>query len=109
MTFTESLSTCFRKYNTFYGRASRSEFWWFQFFFHFLCFQSVVIGMASGNDILYTTVFLGLITPTVSVAFRRMQDTGRSGFYAFIPVLNIILACLPGDKKKNEYGEVPAR
>ena len=28
MTFTQSIATCFSKYATFSGRASRSEFWW---------------------------------------------------------------------------------
>ena len=30
MTFTESVSVCFKKYFVFEGRASRSEYWWFQ-------------------------------------------------------------------------------
>ena len=29
MTFGESISICFKKYATFEGRASRSEYWWF--------------------------------------------------------------------------------
>ena len=32
MTFAQSIETCFRKYATFKGRASRSEFWWFVLF-----------------------------------------------------------------------------
>ena len=32
MTFTQSISTCFSKYATFSGRASRSEYWWFALF-----------------------------------------------------------------------------
>ena len=32
MTFTESIKTCFSKYVTFSGRASRSEFWYFMLF-----------------------------------------------------------------------------
>ena len=32
MTFGQSISTCFAKYATFKGRASRSEFWWFILF-----------------------------------------------------------------------------
>ena len=30
MTFGESISTCFKKYFVIQGRASKSEFWWFQ-------------------------------------------------------------------------------
>ena len=32
MNFTQSISTCMRKYVTFSGRATRSEFWWFCLF-----------------------------------------------------------------------------
>lgn len=32
MTFTESIKTCFSKYVTFAGRASRSEYWYFVLF-----------------------------------------------------------------------------
>ena len=52
MTFTESIKTCFSKYFTFAGRASRSEFWYFMLF----CllgntilslFDGFVLGMSS--------------------------------------------------------------
>ena len=29
MSFVESVTTCFKKYVTFKGRARRSEYWWF--------------------------------------------------------------------------------
>lgn len=32
MTFKASVKTCFRKFATFQGRASRSEYWWFFLF-----------------------------------------------------------------------------
>ena len=32
MNFIQSISTCMRKYVTFSGRATRSEFWWFCLF-----------------------------------------------------------------------------
>ncbi|NRB01444.1 MAG: DUF805 domain-containing protein, partial [Rhodobacteraceae bacterium] len=32
MTFQKSIRTCFSKYVTFSGRASRSEYWWFMLF-----------------------------------------------------------------------------
>lgn len=33
MNFGQAIATCMRKYVTFSGRAKRSEFWWFNFFF----------------------------------------------------------------------------
>ena len=40
MNFTQSISTCMRKYVTFSGRATRSEFWWFCLFF---CFSKLSV------------------------------------------------------------------
>ena len=41
MTFRQSISTCFRKYVTFSGRAARSEYWWF---FLFCLLAGIVVG-----------------------------------------------------------------
>ena len=32
MNFTESIKTCYKKFFDFSGRASKSEFWWFQLY-----------------------------------------------------------------------------
>ena len=67
--FGEAISTCFSKYVTFSGRASRSEYW---FFWLFCC----VIG-------LIPVVGLLTILPSMAVTFRRLHDTDRSGWWAF--------------------------
>ena len=41
MNFIQSISTCMRKYVTFSGRATRSEFWWFYLF-------TVLVNFAAG-------------------------------------------------------------
>ena len=43
MNFGQAISTCFSKYVTFTGRASRPEFWWF---FLFQVIVLIVTGMA---------------------------------------------------------------
>jgi len=43
MNFTQSISTCMRKYVTFSGRATRSEFWWF-------CLFSVLVNLATASQ-----------------------------------------------------------
>jgi uncharacterized membrane protein YhaH (DUF805 family) len=56
MNFGQAISTCFSKYVTFTGRASRPEFWWF------FLFQVIVLGvtgMVSG--ILYGIAALGAV------------------------------------------------
>jgi len=47
------------------------------------------------------------LVPSVAVAIRRMHDVGKSGWYALIPLYNLILACTEGVKGINEYGDDP--
>ena len=70
MTFSESVSTCFRKYATFEGRASRSEYWWFVLF-------SAVLGAIPALDAIAGIV---LFIPGMAVCCRRLHDRGKSGW-----------------------------
>lgn len=102
MTFIESFNTCFRKkYITFSGRASRSEFWWFGLatwliYIAFGVVAGTVFAMGGGFDdgfsngwsagmvvlgILGVIVFVGLLIPGVSVGVRRFHDRDMSGWW----------------------------
>lgn len=95
MTFTTSIRTCLRKYATFSGRASRSEYWWFALF----CFLGNLVATAlegminaatgdTGGPTLISSVFaLATFVPQLSAGWRRMHDTGRSGLYLFYPLI----------------------
>lgn len=50
MSFAESISTCFRKYAVFRGRASRSEFWWFVLLYYAIIFVPVFVAVTSDPD-----------------------------------------------------------
>lgn len=67
--FTDALKICFSKYVTFSGRARRSEFWWFYLWRIF--FGCCTCGLSD---------FVFLI-PSIAVTFRRLHDTGRSGWW----------------------------
>ncbi|WP_306602566.1 DUF805 domain-containing protein [Azonexus sp.] len=85
MTFGESISTCFSKYATFDGRATRSEYWWFALF-TFLA--SVILGMISETA---SGVFsLAVLLPSLAVGARRLHDTDRSGWFLLLWLLPII-------------------
>lgn len=91
MSFTDAIRTCLRKYVTFSGRASRPEFWYF-FLFNLMltmiaaALDSVVFSTAtSGSELFQTVVSLGLFLPYLAAAFRRMHDTGRSGWFVLLP------------------------
>ncbi|KNG94389.1 DUF805 domain-containing protein [Pseudaestuariivita atlantica] len=106
MTFTQSVKTCFRKYFTFSGRASRSEYWWF---FLFLVLGSIVasildsmifgavevdtgpgsVGVES-NGPLGSLFSLATFIPALAAGWRRMHDTGKSGLYLLYPLIVMI-------------------
>ena len=135
MNFTQSISTCMRKYVTFSGRATRSEFWWF-FLFTVLVnlaatsqASSFVHVLFDGQDMtenessyflnnffflyLSTITSLILLLPSLAVAVRRLHDVGRSGWWILIAftVIGIIplLIWYVTDTKDEEniYGPNP--
>ena len=46
-----------------------------------------------------------LFIPLLSLGFRRIQDTGKTGWLFLIPLLNLILAMFPGNEGSNKYGD----
>ncbi len=82
MTFQESFKTCLtEKYAKFEGRASRSEYWWF-----FLAYILIVIIATLLGWIVQLVAIVALIVPMTAVGWRRLQDTGKPGWYILIPV-----------------------
>ena len=135
MNFIQSISTCMRKYVTFSGRATRSEFWWFYLFTVLVNFaatsqaSSFVPALLDGQDMtenessyflnnffflyLSTITSLILLLPSLAVAVRRLHDVGRSGWWILIAftVIGIIplLIWYVTDTKDEEniYGPNP--
>ena len=101
MTFGQSISTCFSKFFTFSGRASRSEYWWF-------CLFNFIIGWIPLVNL------LGFITwiPGLAVGVRRLHDLGKSGWnllWVLIPIFGslylIFLYIQEGEPNANKWGE----
>ncbi|MEX3314540.1 DUF805 domain-containing protein [Sulfitobacter sp. PS-8MA] len=90
MDFQTSIKTCLtEKYARFQGRASRSEYWWF--------FLAVVIGGIVTSLIwapLNLVFTLAVIVPLLAAGARRLQDTGRPGWYIVIPAALSLLMSL---------------
>lgn len=117
MTFFEAVTKCYRRYFTFKGRASKSEYWWFvlvSFLFAWPLFLAE-IGEGTWYSILtmiYFLLTLSIIAPLMAVWTRRMHDIGRSGFtwlFIFIPIAGVLLlfrwSTKDGDLEANKYGE----
>ena len=120
MNFIQSIRTCMRKYVTFSGRATRSEFWWFYLFTVLVNFSASFVGnlifMSTFNIFsiyLSTITSLILLLPSLAVAVRRLHDVGRSGWWILIAftVIGIIplLIWYVTDTKdeENVYGPNP--
>jgi uncharacterized membrane protein YhaH (DUF805 family) len=108
----EAVQTCFRKYVDFSGRATRPEYWWF---FLFDIVVSVVLALVDPTGILYLIVVLGLFLPGLTVSFRRLHDTGHSGWWILISLIPLIgaiwllvLLVRQGDAGPNKYGPPPS-
>ena len=114
MNFSESINTCLKKYFVFEGRASRSEYWWFQL----IVSPSYFISTYLENEISYFFLGITLITliPAISAGARRLHDTNRSGFFlliSFIPFIGgiiLLFFLIPeGTKGKNKFGPDPLK
>ena len=114
MTFGESISVCLKKYFVFEGRASRSEYWWFQL----IVSPSYFISEVLDNEISFFFLGITLFTfiPAISAGVRRLHDTNKSGFFlliSFIPFIGalvLLFFLIPvGTKGKNRFGPDPLK
>lgn len=125
-TMSEAVKTCFQKYSTFNGRASRTEFWYFWLFnmlisLGFLILILICEAIFWYSDIVSTLLYilymiygLVILCPSMAVFVRRLHDTGKSGWYFFIsliPLVGIILLyaklATAGDILPNKWGNNP--
>ncbi len=84
MNFSDAISTCFKKYAIFSGRASRSEFWWF------MLFEVIVLSVTSLVSMtLYGIAALAFLIPVLAVGARRLHDIGRTGWWQLLSLTGI--------------------
>ena len=100
-----AISSCFTKYATFSGRATRSEFWFFYLFYMFIYIVGAIVGAVVGSQFVMYLFILPLFSPCLAAAVRRMHDVGRSGWFYLVPIYNIILLCSASSPGSNKYGE----
>ncbi|MDB5745730.1 MAG: hypothetical protein JWP72_578 [Massilia sp.] len=103
MTFTESISTCFSKYATFDGTASRSEYWWFVLF---LFVTGAVLSIVS--EPLGIVFNLATVIPSIAAACRRLHETDRSGWWQLlflVPFIGwiVLIVFLAQESRPNRY------
>ena len=116
MDIQQSIKSCFKKFATFEGRASRSEFWWFQLFYMMVVLVAVILdGLLVGGNMesagaLEIVSQLILLLPALAVTARRLHDVDKSGWWMLIAITIVGLIPLfiwylaPGTNKKNKFG-----
>jgi uncharacterized membrane protein YhaH (DUF805 family) len=118
LTFTQSIRTCFSKYVTFSGRASRSEFWYFSLFLALAGFAFSVIDamlfLQSDIGLLSPIFSITTFVPSIAVSVRRLHDVDFSGSWlliVFVPIIGwiflLILAIRIGTQGANRFGADP--
>lgn len=89
MTFKEAVKTCLKKYAIFYGRASRSEFWWFMLFNFLVNFAAGFISALTGVQEITAGLLgiynLAVLLPVLAVSCRRLHDINRTGWWLTVP------------------------
>lgn len=104
----QAITRFFRKYATFSGRASRSEYWWWQLattvVYLVLAGSTVAIGVAGGELDTGNAVFslgpafnvgvtllavwaLATLVPQIALAVRRLHDTNLSGWFVLLRLI----------------------
>jgi uncharacterized membrane protein YhaH (DUF805 family) len=121
MNFFEAISSGFRNYVNFSGRAVRSEFWYWTLFTFVLVGVLGIIdqmlnpGVRMGAfSVLNGLVGLALILPSLAVSIRRLHDIDRTGWWVllgFLPVIGTLVliywACQRGTPGANRFGPDP--
>ena len=123
-TFSQAISRFFKKYATFTGRASRSEYWWTALALAIvelvLYGLALGIGIATGTPnanggvdfgvggviflVLFALFSLAVVVPGIAVTVRRLHDGNFSGaFYLLTLVgLSIVVVVLTLFESKPE-------
>lgn len=123
MTFSQAVKVCLRKYFTFSGRASRTEFWlWQLFLFLAMVLPAVVMAVlmpvaSSFMEALSAVLFVAqvaLYIPGLAAISRRLHDIGKSGWWqllAFVPLIGAVILLVwwvrKGNAGTNRFGDDP--
>lgn len=102
MSFGDAISTVFRKYAEFTGRATRAEFWWFALFSFLVGSALGALNISTGQAGMYFALgsslsgvwSIAVLVPSLAVAVRRLRDAGRAWtdlFWILLPIAGLIV------------------
>ena len=103
----------FKKFADFSGRASRKEYWMFILFVLIISISLSIVDAVLDMLILSPIFSLAILVPSISIAARRLHDTGRTGWWqliALVPLIGIIVLLVfyvQDSQDENTYGPNP--
>ena len=110
-TLGQAFSRFFTKYATFSGRASRSEYWWWQLAYALIStvlygvlmvlgFSGATFDSVTGDSqpgplfglgiALFAIWGLAVLVPNLALIWRRLHDTNRSGAFYFLALIPFV-------------------
>ena len=113
MNFIESIKVCYKKFFDFSGRASKSEYWWFQLYG--IIIYGLLFVFQGDLVLLFSILSIANTIPLWAAAVRRLHDTDKSGWFVFISIIPfiglfiIVLLIGDGSKGKNRFGPKPKK
>ena len=123
MGFGKSISHVLGNLTNFRTRAGRAEFWWWFLFVIILQLVANTIDMQLPNDsnplffgwgLISIVVGVVLFLANLSVSFRRLHDTNRSGWWLLLyllpcigEIILIVFWLMPSTPGPNAYGDGP--
>ncbi|MDD9271530.1 DUF805 domain-containing protein [Paenibacillus sp. GCM10023248] len=104
-----------KNYVGFSGRARRKEYWMFVLFNLIISIGLAIIERILDIKSVLTGIYsLAVLLPSLAVTFRRLHDTGKSGWWILIglipfigSIVLIVFNCMDSEPNENKYGPNP--
>lgn len=109
----EYFLSALKKYADFSGRARRKEYWMFILFYFIIYITLAIVDSLIGTMFLALIFVLAMLVPSISIAARRLHDTGRTGWWQLISLIPLIGAIVlivflvQDSHEENQYGPNP--
>ncbi len=118
----DAIRNVYSHYFTIRGRATRSEFWWFQLYLWLAFIAIAAVGVAVSVvyelEDGYAFFAIGLFylfnfIPNFTVLVRRLHDSSKSGWWVLLVLLNgpgiivLFIFTMLQSEADNKYGQAP--
>jgi uncharacterized membrane protein YhaH (DUF805 family) len=111
----EAVRSVLGQYVGFSGRARRSEYWYWALAAGIVAVVLFLLSEAAKIFfVLYLLFGLAILLPNLGVLWRRLHDTGRSGWWvliALVPIVGsitlLVFTCIDSTPGANQYGPSP--